>query len=66
VHSLKRSAIAAGLGLVFVVAGAGVGNAAVVHPAPAAVMSQCNGDPGFDSSNDPIHCHSQHHRHWHF
>jgi hypothetical protein len=30
------------------------------------VMSQCNGDPGFDSSNDPIHCHSQHHRHWHF
>jgi hypothetical protein len=66
VYSMKRSVIAAGVGLAFVVVGAGVGNAAVVGPTPGAVVSQCNGDPGFDPSNDPIHCHSQHHHHWHF
>jgi len=63
---MKRSLIAAGVGVAFLVTGAGVGHAAVVHPASSAVMSQCNGDPGFDPSNDPIHCHSQthHHHHW--
>ena len=47
---LNRSAVAACLGLAFLVL-----PTAASHPS-----TQCNGDPGFDASRDPVHCHYQH------
>jgi len=58
---LKRSVAAAGFGLAFLVVSAGAGHAVVAAPAShSAPVTQCNADPGFDSSRDPVHCHYTH------
>jgi hypothetical protein len=56
-HHLNRSAVAACLGLAFL----------MLPAAPSHPITQCNGDPGFDASRDPVHCSYQHpvpDRHW--
>lgn len=60
---INRSLVATCLGLSFVVIGAGSSGAtAVSAPESRSIVpvSECNGDPGFDPSLDPVHCHYQH------
>jgi hypothetical protein len=52
-HPLNRSAVAACLGLAFLVLPATASH-------PAVPVTQCNADPGIDASNDPVHCTYQH------
>jgi hypothetical protein len=55
-----RALTAVSLGLAFTVIGTGVGHAAVVPASPAAPTTQCNADPNYDPSLDPVHCHYTH------
>jgi hypothetical protein len=52
--------IASGVGVLFLFSGAlaavTTGQAAAASVVPAAVLSQCNHDPGYDASNDPNTC----------
>jgi hypothetical protein len=56
--TIKRAVAAGCLGLALLVTGAGGGSAAEMPPPASGVpVSQCNGDPGYDPSRDPIDCH---------
>jgi hypothetical protein len=58
---LKRSVAVVGLGMAFLTVGAGAGHVAVAAPAAhPTVVTECNADPGYDSSQDPKPCHYQH------
>lgn len=60
---MHRSAMTACLGLTFLLLPAAAGHAATMPAAaaqPTVAITQCNGDPGIDASNDPVHCHYQH------
>jgi hypothetical protein len=62
-HPLNRAAGTACLGLAFLVLPTAAGQATAVPAvgsAPSVATTQCNGDPGIDASNDPVHCHYQH------
>lgn len=55
-----RALTAVSLGLTFTAMGAGAGHAAVAPASGFAPVTQCNGDPGFDPSLDPVQCHYTH------
>ena len=60
VNRTARALTAVSFGLAFTAMGAGVGHAAVAPQSPTARITQCNADPGFDASKDPVHCHYTH------
>jgi hypothetical protein len=60
VNRTARALTAVSFGLAFTAMGTGVGHAAVTPQSPTTPISQCNGDPGFDPSLDPVHCHYTH------
>lgn len=55
-----RALTAVSLGLAFTAMGAGVGHAAVAPGSGLRPITQCNADPGFDPSLDPVNCHYTH------
>jgi hypothetical protein len=66
----RSSFVVPALALGFLVAGAGASSAGTdgaFHPDHGARLTQCNGDPSRDPSNDPVHCHYAHpfdNAHW--
>jgi len=61
VNRMARALTAVSFGIALTAMGTGVGHAAVVAPqSPTSPTSQCNADPGFDPSKDPVHCHYTH------